>query len=51
MSCDYDNLIGFRDYVVNKDTGDKEPNPRSKEQIELRQQFLHVMIVISIFCI
>lgn len=39
MSCDYDNAVGFRDYVVNKDTGEKEPNPRSKEQIEPRQQF------------
>ena len=39
MSCDYDNAVGFRDYVVNKGTGEKEPNPRSKEQIEPRQQF------------
>lgn len=39
MSCEYDNTADFRDYVINKDTGKKEPNPRSKEQIELRQQF------------
>ena len=39
MSCDYDDAVRFRDYVINKETGEKEPNPRSKEQIEPRQQF------------
>lgn len=39
MSCDYDDAARFRDYVINKETGEKEPNPRSKEQIEPRQQF------------
>ena len=39
MSCDYDDAVRFRDYVINRETGEKEPNPRSKEQIEPRQQF------------
>ena len=39
MSCDYDNSERFRDYVVNLDTQEKEPNPRTKIQIEPRQQF------------
>ena len=39
MACDYDDAVRFRDYVINKETGEKEPNPRSKEQIEPRQQF------------
>ena len=39
MSADYDDAARFRDYVINQDTGEKEPNPRSKEQIEPRQQF------------
>lgn len=39
MSCDYDNAKQFRNYVVNQNTGKKEPNPRSKAQIEPRQQF------------
>lgn len=39
MSCDYDDAMRFRDYVINKETGKKEPNPRSKEQIEPKQQF------------
>lgn len=39
MACDYDNAVSFRDYVVNRDTGKKERNPRSKAQIEPRLQF------------
>ena len=39
MSCDYDDAAKFRDYVVNNKTGAREPNPRSKSQIEPRQQF------------
>lgn len=39
MSCDYDDAVKFRDYVINRETGETEPNPRSKEQIEPRQQF------------
>lgn len=39
MSCDYDDAVRFRNYVINKETGKKETNPRSKEQIEPRQQF------------
>lgn len=39
MSCDYDDAIRFRDYVVNRETGEREPNPRSKAQIEPRMQF------------
>lgn len=39
MSCDYDDAVRFRDYVVNQDTGEREPNPRRKSQIEPRQQF------------
>ena len=36
MSCDYDDAVKFRDYVINRETGEKEPNPRSKAQIEPR---------------
>jgi hypothetical protein len=39
MTCNYDNTKEFRDYVFNQNTESKEPNPRSKDQIELRQQF------------
>ena len=39
MSCDYDDAVKFRDYVINRETGEKEPNPRSKAQIEPKQQF------------
>ena len=39
MSCDYDDANRFRDYVVNRETGEREPNPRSKTQIEPRMQF------------
>lgn len=39
MSCDYDDAVRFRDYVINRETGEKEPNPRSKEQIEPRQLY------------
>jgi hypothetical protein len=39
MSCDYDDAARFRDYVVNQDTGEKEPNPRRKSQVEPRLQF------------
>lgn len=39
MSCEYDDATRFRDYVVNQETGDKEPNPRRKNQIEPRLQF------------
>ena len=39
MSCDYDDAVKFRDYVINSETGEREPNPRSKVQIEPRQQF------------
>lgn len=39
MTADYDDAARFRDYVINQETGEKEPNPRTKEQIEPRQQF------------
>lgn len=39
MSCNYDDAVKFRDYVINNKTGERKPNPCSKEQIELRQQF------------
>lgn len=35
----YDNADMFSDYVVNQKTGEKEINPRSKSQVEPRQQF------------
>lgn len=35
----YDNAEMFSDYVVNQKTGEKEVNPRSKSQVEPRQQF------------
>lgn len=39
LACDYDDAVAFRDYVVNQNTGEKEPNPRSKSQVEPRKQF------------
>ena len=39
LACDYDDAVSFRDYVVNQDTGELEPNPRNKSQVEPRQQF------------
>ncbi len=39
MSCDYDDAKRFRDFVINRETGERQPNPRSKEQIEPKQQF------------
>lgn len=39
MSCDYDEADRYRDYVVNRDTGEREANPRRKSQIEPCQQF------------
>lgn len=38
ISCDYDDANSFREFVVNESTGGREPNPRRKNQIELRQQ-------------
>lgn len=39
MSCEYDDAVRFRDYVIDKGTGERMPNPRSKDQVEPRQQF------------
>lgn len=39
MSCDYDDAKSFRNYVVNRESGEKQPNPRTKDQIEPRLQF------------
>ena len=39
LACDYDDAASFRDYVVNQNTGEREPNPRSKSQVEPRRQF------------
>lgn len=39
LSCDYDDAVSFRDYVVNQITGEMEPNPRNKSQVEPRKQF------------
>lgn len=39
LACDYDDAASFRDYVVNQNTGEREPNPRSKSQVEPRKQF------------
>ena len=39
LACDYDDATSFRDYVVNQNTGEKEPNLRTKSQVEPRKQF------------
>lgn len=39
LSCEYDDASSFVDYVINKDTGSREPNPRNKSQVEPRKQF------------
>lgn len=38
MECDYDNARLFKDYVINFETGEKEDNPRTMNQVETRQQ-------------
>ncbi len=39
LSCDFDDAVSFRDYVINQNTGEREPNPRNKNQIEPKKQF------------
>ena len=39
LSCEYDDALSFREYVIDADTGEKQPNPRSQKQVEPRQQF------------
>lgn len=39
LSCDYDDAVSFRSYVIDQNTGEEEPNPRKKNQVEPRQQF------------
>lgn len=39
LACDYDDAASFRNYVVNQKSGAMEPNPRNKNQVELRKQF------------
>lgn len=39
VSCEYDDAVRFRDYVINSETGERQPNPRNQKQIEPRQQF------------
>ena len=38
LSCDYDDAASFREYVINSETGERQPNPRDKKQIEPRKQ-------------
>ena len=49
LACDYDDAASFRDYVVNQNTGEKQPNPRTKSQIEPRKQFFACYDTISHF--
>lgn len=51
MSCEYDDAVRFRDYVIDKGTGERMPNPRSKDQVEPRQQFFACYDTKSIFSI
>ena len=52
MSCDYDDAVKFRDYVINRENGvKKSPTPAPKRRLSLSNNFLLVMIVPSIFCI
>lgn len=51
LSCDYDDAVIFKDYVVNQETGETEPNPRSKNQVELKKQFFVCYDTQSHFCI
>lgn len=39
LSCDYDDAESYRNYVINKETKEREPNPKGKKQIELKKQF------------
>lgn len=38
MTCEYDNAVSFRPYLVDAETGEKLPNLRRKSQIELKKQ-------------
>ena len=39
LSWDYDDAVRFKDYVIDSSTGEKQPNPRSQNQVEPRLQF------------
>lgn len=39
LSCSYDDASSFVDYVVSQSTGEKQPNPKNKDQVEPRKQF------------
>lgn len=39
LSSEYDDAARFSNFVINQETGEKEENPRSKNQVEPRQQF------------
>lgn len=39
FSAEYDDAVRFRDYVIDSDTGERQPNPRNEKQVEPRQQF------------
>ena len=38
FSCEYDDALSFREYVVDSQTGERQPNPRGKTQVEPRKQ-------------
>ena len=38
FSCEYDDAESFREYVVDSETGELQPNPRDKKQVEPRKQ-------------
>ena len=38
FSCEYDDAASFREYVVDSETGERQPNPREKKQVEPRKQ-------------
>ena len=39
LACEYDDAIRFTDYVVDSATGEIQPNPRTQNQVEPRQQY------------
>lgn len=50
MSCDYDNAAQFRDYVINKETGEKGQTLDQRNKLNRDSNFLLVTIAIDTSC-
>ena len=50
MSCDYDDAVRFRDYVINKETGEKEPSSSLLAMIVIRICCILMILIGANFC-